>query len=127
MFTEDEKRNLIVKVLRPSVVRDIEDLLRDRRGNRICANGLEVMAKILVTISTGITFICPFLQPSLFSNCAPGLTNMSMMATFLLCNYYKHESSERSTQLNAILRYIGVPTLLDIETLDENMAPSKTD
>jgi hypothetical protein len=126
LFTESEKTELSQSLLKPSVKQDISELLTSRRYLRICANWLEFSAKVMIATGTVISVAGPSIDSGLFSRIGPGVLNVGALSSFLLCNYCKHECSERTSQLNLLLQGIGVGTFVDLESVDEDVAKCKS-
>lgn len=112
-YSMDEKMKLVEEILKPAMQYDIEDLIAARRSMRICSNRFEVCAKCLVALGAIASFVAPYIGNPYISIGA-GAINVLSMSNFVLSSYCASESIERNTQINILLKSMGISTLPDI-------------
>jgi hypothetical protein len=121
-ISDDVRLEIMNKKIEPSIKKDIDELLSNRKCMRITGQTLEISAKILIAGSSVLSFASGYFDDIWLAFLAGGLSTLSL-SFIQLSNYVQNQSLNNSKELNKILEKIDVQTLPIINTIQNIHSP----
>ena len=121
MVPDQVRLEIMQSQITPMIKRNIKDFIWSRGAMLHASNTMEVAAKLLLTAGACVSFFASHYPDDRYMMIS-GIMNVGSISLFSLASYFRKESTERTSMLNATLRSIGIGSVPDVASVDNEDA-----